>query len=157
MVSGTTYLLPTGGTVPVIATGRPILVGGQTLSPGGTIVASGTTYLLPFGATVPITIGPSAGSAVVVGGQTLLPGGTIVVSGTTYVLPVGATAPVVVIGTASLTSTVRGATPGLSRTNVGFPQVTGGGSKPGISSVLKVLAILLGAAEVFPVICFVGF
>jgi hypothetical protein len=142
-------LLPTGGTIPVIAKGRPIIINGQTLTPGGTVVVSGTTYLLPFGATIPITRGPATGSAIVIGGQTLAPGGIIVVSGTTYVLPSGATVPVVVTGTASATSSAGGATPGLSRTNIGFPQVTGGSSKSAIHPAVKILGVVLGVVEIF--------
>jgi len=68
--SGTTYPLPIGGTVPAVvagsfptsislgqpAQGSGVVIGGQALTPGGTLVYSGTTYLLPSGATMPLPI-----------------------------------------------------------------------------------------------------
>ncbi len=92
-----------------------IIIGGQTLSSGGTLVFSSTTYLLPTGGTIPAIItgtfptsiplsAPAQGAGVVINGTTLTPGGEIVVSGTTYLLPAGETVPVP-IATASFVPT----------------------------------------------------
>jgi hypothetical protein len=139
VVSGTTYQLPTGGTIPIISPFTAV-TNGHTFSPGETAVISGTTYVLPLGATSPVTLG----SPVVIGGQTLTPGGTIIVSGTTYTLPIGATAPVVV------TRSTSGPTSGFSTTSVGgLPQVTGNSNKQAVSWETKVLGATAGIVQLY--------
>lgn len=128
-VSGTTYsLAPSGSAIVVdgvtsqvavpqgspitfgsdevatpIASGAYVLQGGQTLSPGGSVVVGdGTTYsLAPSGSVVingVTSAMPTAGSTIIgmsqdsgteliLDGTTLSPGSTAVVSGTTYSLP----------------------------------------------------------------------
>jgi hypothetical protein len=139
VVSGTTYQLPTGGTIPITSPFTAV-TNGHTFSPGETAEISGTTYVLPLGATSPVTIG----SPVVIGGQTLTPGGTIIVSGTTYTLPAGATAPVVV------STSTGGPTSGFSRTSTGgLPQVTGSSNKQAVSWETKILGTVVGIFQIY--------
>jgi hypothetical protein len=140
VVSGTTYILPTSGITPValatasgsfsLAAGGPsqanteglgILIDGNTLTPGGSLVASGTTYLLLTGGTVPLIetnppsltisrLPQSQGSGVVLNGQTFKPGETAVISGTSFILPTDSTAPVALAIASGSFSVVPGPT-----------------------------------------------
>ena len=122
IISGTTYLLPTGGTVPAIVTGS-----------FPTSISIGT-----------LTQGPG----VVIDGTTVTPGGTIIVSGTTYLLPPGATVPVPVV-TGAFTTTGSGAGPSGSSTPTGFVQVAGAsqekssGLSAGFAAFMGIVQLLI--------------
>jgi hypothetical protein len=79
-----------------LESGNGVLVDGQTLTQGGTLILASTTYILPTGSSIPVIIPPRT-SGVVIGGLTLLPGSSIVVSGMTYVLPAGASIPGILV------------------------------------------------------------
>jgi len=83
--SGTTYILPIGGTVPLVETRTPslgmaistlaqssgLILDEPTLVSGNTVVVSGTAFILPSGGTSPVALGtPSNTSATLVGRPT---------------------------------------------------------------------------------------
>ncbi|EPE24793.1 hypothetical protein GLAREA_11374 [Glarea lozoyensis ATCC 20868] len=80
ILSSTTYILPTGSSMPLIippkATG--VVIGSLTLFPGSTIVISGMTYVLPTDATVP---------GVLLNGKTMMAEETAIAGRKTIVVP----------------------------------------------------------------------